>query len=519
MFYLNLIENKKMKFYQSAIFVIATSICSATTQIVFAQNNSTLNTAKKMIAEGEKSDACKLLKSYSKYTDDGWALWLLGSVSSDLHRHRLSHKAYKQAIRLFPSNDMLLYDYAQKLVADGKVNNALRVLDEIGNDSVLAYKNIMLQAQIALWKDDVDCAEEILRDYSQQLAEDEELVKMRNAIARKKQCSVSLNSSLTTDGQPMTTLQNMASIAKLMNNYVNPGFSIGQMHVDADSIQFDAGNLGLQNSFYHAKSDIRGTAGLQLNNYNGSEFLLTGTMKISKNLWDRVKFEFSADRDRYLYTVGSLNEMVYTNAMRESVSYHNERLLVNFSNTDMRFNDANTQSSQALWALATVIKHSLFECKIGGAISASNASFDTYRSNQTVGDILSYYNSEDYEYGKSPEIGGSYRAYYSPQNETVKSIMASLILRPASKLTVNAFGSYGLEASADVPYLYLGYDGGDKLAIVKEYAETGFSPVHLKGNISWSLQEGCNLSVSYAYSSPNVFYQSKTLQVYLRFAL
>jgi len=499
-----------------AVFLLMLSFSGIT---LSAQNNSTVNTAKKMISEGEQKEAYRLLKSYTKYTEDGWALWLLGSVSNELRRPMVLRKSYKEAIRLFPENDILKYDYAEKLMAQGKLSKMKRVLKQIEDDSLVGFKNHLLEAQLSFWTGDLDNAQKELDYYNDNTGASETVNQLNRSIRKKKSYILGFQSSITTDDQPLLIVDDEVSVSKYVSNYLQPSVSAGNIYIGADSTQINAYKIGLSNLFLHAESGLRVNVNFVLTAFDDQNMLIGGKAKISRQFWDRITISADASRKRYYSTIQSMFSFVAMNSISESLTYQNKRLMFTISNTDVFYNDKNRQSSQACWLMATLVKHKRFELNAGGAFVLSGSGRDSYGSDKTISQIMEYYSSDDYVYGVDPELTGGYKTYYSPMNEKALSGFGNFWVKPLKKLTLNASASYGFKASADVPFLYLGADSDGSPAVVKEYASVKFKPMDLKGGISWDFDENSRIGLMYEYSKPNVFYNSQTAYLQVRFGL
>ncbi len=479
---------------------------------MWAQQSNPVELAKQYLQDGKVELAYSTIKAYSATHQDVWTLWLLGTASHALGKYGEARKAFDKALELESDQDEIRIDYANKLIERKLLSAAKNVLSGVKNEEAVYYQNKFLMAQILYWEMSYAKAEKQVNSFLKVYPTNPKAKELLKDILFAKEFKLGLTSGYRIDNQPINTFNGGLIFSKYKNEWLNPMLEVANSFLASDSANINAVKLGIGNSVLIPKVNVYVDAAVGTYLLPSDERLVTAHAQITKSFYNRVKLGVTYNRDRYLYTLGSLDKLVVYDDITPSLAFSSRFFEINLNAAVKLFNDDNQSVSAGGWTLLHVLNQKMIKFNLGYAYSRTQSDFDSYGSIKSMDEIMAFYSSPDYELGMVPSVSGDYLSYYTPLNQEIHSGLINVVFQPIKQLSFSATGSYGFQASEDTPYLYLSADAAGNSAIVKEYTSTDFNPQSLSCKLSWEIKKSASLNVSYQYSEPNTYYNSQTIE-------
>jgi tetratricopeptide (TPR) repeat protein len=508
--------NKRLLLLFSVFIIIGRSL--------FAQSNvDTLEKAKNLRNENKFKEAFALMEKYrANHPNDLNAAWLSGQTAFWMKHYKTAEKEYERAIQIAPHNADLLLDYDMVLFNSGDLKKAEPLLWTFYTWDPTNTAVLLSLAKISFWHGNYNDAEWFIQKVLASDPKNKNAIAIQDEILAAKSPWGEINIAHSSDDQPLQNTAPSISGGIYSSALFSPHFDFQLPTFVTDSSNKNAWwfQVGNKSIFSKQNLDISIDLGL-LKNPSSTSVFTTGNLLINETLIKHFIFSLQAERKPYFYTLSSLNTTVTDNHYSVSVAWNdpegwNARTAYDIDN----FNDNNSIATFSAWVMSPPLKVSIFEFHAGYGFNYSNTqqnryelksltyAFDSISKNYFWDSTL---NKSVQKYYYSPVITGIYNPYFTPDKQTINSVIASINIHPTKTLNIGIKADYGFSAVAQCPYLYLDNEGN----IAIGYFKQNYSPYDIGINVTWKLAKKINLKAEYVHSKTN-FYNSNYLGIGLR---
>ena len=487
-------------------FIFVCLVCSTQLQGQQTAITDTLTYARSKTFEKKFEEANKLLEAYNSNNHNLNALLFQAQVLYWMKKNIAANAVYERALTLFPDAPMAKLDYGRFLYQQSKLHKAHQLLKKF-----LLYENthqeaITMLAYIDLWTGHIASAKKgtaLLEKLNSGNSESENILQQ---IANYTTPYLKLNGSVFCDDQPLKRLgiEPEAGLYKswLFSPYVKAAFYRSDVDSIFQSSQIEAGN---KIQIVATKTDIEFSAGyFKADNYDGD---ITWKLKLKQRLASAFSLDVVRQKKTYQYTLSGIKrpflydlseagmEMNIKNRWQARVAYNN-----------LDFDDGNKVYTAYLWFLIPVIHKNNFSVKTGYAYSYANADKNTFQPkvNQPIPQVL------------YTPMEGIYNPYFTPNDQTVHSLILSLLIPFSKKLVFSGNLNIGVTAHSNNPYLYVDRNGTGPYFINKGFSTLSYTPVEFSGTIEYKLSRNVVINGNYAYNSL-IFFKSHAANLQLKY--
>lgn len=473
-----------------------------------------LDTARYYINNKQLNKAESILKKYhNNYPNEVNGVRLYAQVAYWLNDLPTAYNLFETylANTTNPYQPELVLDYSRMLFEQYQLPKAKKLLLKYTkNDTTNVEANNMM-GTILYWQGNADGAmayfNKVLKQYPTNDWAKRYAAEIDEAIAPYLQ----FQSGYTDDTQPLsvTDFGLEFGFGESLRNKMKLGVDVQAFNLDGshkNAYDFYAGDTY---SFPRTKTTVAVNAGIYKTIAKDTT-RFTSSITLSQQLVKHVSLALEAGRLPYTYTIKGTQAATMENRYQASLAYDNPK---GFSGKvgyiyDL-FNDDNNIQTAYLWALSPAVKASIFSFKVGYAYNYSNAMHSRYASTETIAEIISKYAITTY-------INGVYSPYFTPNNQQVHSVLATVSVNLSKKLSIGVNSSTGVNATGKNPYLYL-IKSGSTDTLGTSFSQTNFTPVKINGNIDYSISKQLGLQLIYTYFK-TFFYTSNAINLSLKYS-
>lgn len=454
----------------------------------------------RFIAYDKKFDeADRLLSQYSLHNTDVNALRLHAQVLYWMKAVDRASQVYEKALIAFPEQHAIKLDYGRMLFATGKFQLAETLLTQyLLTDNKNVEANILL-ANINYWKGNIKTAKQQLAIVTNIYPDNVRALALLREINLATAPYVRLGAAFASDDQPLNKSGFEAEAGWLhswifaptllinVNNFTIPD-SIGNYN----SLWLQAGN---KINFKLSGLILNVRAGIFNHQTNKNESFFTGSAMLSQKISKMFSLEFGMERRPYQFTATSARIPVMQNYSVAALNLNkNNQWLGKASYQLEKFDDNNKVQTAYLWLLAPIISNKTFSLKAGYGFNHSDANVNTYRSKKSISSVI-----------QTTAVGGSiegyYDPYFTPNNQTIHSILSSVGVKISDKINFTTRANIAVAASADNPALNLQKSQTNNFTISKTYSKLSYTPFDIYNELLLNLSDKFSIVGSYQYSS------------------
>ena len=480
-----------------ALLALATTTYSTPVQ-------DSLEMAKNLRKQGRIKEAYSLLKKYSHaHPEDLNATWLFAQTAFWAGHVTTSDNTYRKAVRSNPGNYYLALDYAKILTDIGKFREAAGIASNYLKYDPGSMDASLLLGKIGYYRSDYTLARQYLEMVLEKESWNDDARKLLGDICLAKAPKILINGGFATDDQPMVTYTPSAEFHIFLHALSNLGFTLSvpvfqHTSLSREAYWFSAANTSV---FPDAHMEVTIGAGLLKVPFKNS-INATGNLGISKRFIRHLDLSIQVDHNPYFYTLSSIDTSVMQSHAALSLAWVESktwtgRLTIEGSNYSW---DKNKAYGFNFWGFAPPLKLSVLSFRIGYGFNFSTSKDNHFTSEKSLTEILTNYDS-------TAAVKGVYNPYFTPKDQQIHSLLASVDIRPSKSIVAGISGSYGIYATASIPYLYLDRDASLQPFVNRDFARDTFHPVEASAFLSARLSENINLKVEYKYHK-TYFYTS-----------
>ncbi len=457
----------------------------------FAQTDSP-SRAEELMNRGEFQPARQILEQHLQHTpDDASAHRLLGRLLYWLHDFERSRFHYNRALGLEAENTSLRLEYGRMLVETGNWSLARDILQPLRTNADLPAGQVgqaghaaeaeYLLGLIEYWDGDwtsaIEHFEATLRVSPQHADARRYLRDIRIASAP----SVSFSSEVQSDTQPLDRL--VLTGRAVWNSTPLQAFTV---HAERQNVQASTSTPNISSvmvgySQYHASLRVDTEAGVGLLQRSfTSKSIGLWRAAVGLRPFASLKLSLRGEHTGYHWTTASVETPVHTISFGVFVDWNSPGGWTGQAAYEVvRFPDKNTMQRSYLWLLAPVLRDGETRLSIGYSFSRSDTKENRFTLKQQ-NDLRS----------------GVYTPYYTPEEQTIHTIIGVFTTRVSPSVSVRANLSYALYAVEQAPYFFYGRSVEGPPPVFRSFSQRTFRPwkanVALTGSFSshvaWSLE-------------------------------
>jgi hypothetical protein len=211
------------------------------------------------------------------------------------------------------------------------------------------------------------------------------------------------------------------------------------------------------------------------------------------------------ERSQYLNTVASVSAPVMMETIGATLDWTNPRgWVAQAAASRDRFPDDNAILTGYVWMLAPIVRAAATEMHVGYAFTSQSADESRYAIVSAPGPVPGP--------GFPSTTSGAYVPYYTPLDLRSHSALASVVLRPGSRITLKGGVGYGVARETGESVQRRSAGPGQPATYVIVRAPRTFSPWNARMSVDAALSELLTLTAS-GETMRTAFYQAATLRV------
>ncbi|MCF6342177.1 MAG: tetratricopeptide repeat protein, partial [Bacteroidales bacterium] len=446
---------------------------------IVAQETDTLRWAEALNSVHKYNKSVKLLQPYyNNHSSDLYAGWLYAGALHKARKFNKSQEIYSRMLRMFPENDDLKLDFANKLAEAGAFDEAANQLSEMSDSLPEEYVFAVqkTRAKIFFWQGEYDKAlagiEQALTMYSN----DPETINLKKDIDFARSNWLIVDAKYSEDDQPLKIITPSVETIFYHNTKLSGGVNLSSPVFSRTNGLYSSQWLNgfVQLQFLRPKISIRLNAGAI--KFPSFDYDWTAALHIDKTLLKHMKLGLVAERKPYLATEAAIDKKVMQTAFSAYLQWSNPNGWMGTASYDLNsFPDFdNKYFTVSAWLVTPELKASVFRFRIGYGFNYSDSDKDTFVAKESLADILDNWDS-------TTVVDGVYDPFFSPNEQAVHSAILMISILPTKDLNISLNTNYGFLATAKTPYLFLSKKNSGKVYIDRKFYEDRYHPIKIYG--------------------------------------
>jgi len=504
----------------------------------FSQNQDQynyINKAKELINNQELPEAIKILKDLEK--EDPRNLDVIQLYSQALYWNQdfdATLALYKKSMKNFPQSDVLKIHFGRIHFELNNYFEAKKLLTSYVEQQPEDPEAGILLATIAYWEGKPpQVALEYLDEVLEHHPENSDAKALMKEILVSTAPNLRLSSAFYSDSQPLQAKINTVEYSNYQSSWLQPSV----MFQNRNFKQADPTLLiQLSNKAFFSKSgtELLMRVGLFNDSWH-NEFSPTYGFDVRQKIVEKWSLSGGIDRRPYVFTLASLNNNLMPTTYSAGLGRQSDRWTGNISMSHTQFEDDNYVRVGTASLIFALIKSSTLKINLGYGFMMADSKESRFR-------LADPFHAYVHETEIGTQFPGIFDPYFTPQNQSVHSIISDISFKISPKIQVNLYGNIGINARIDNPNVIF-YGSSDPSHYVEHPAPidpnittpvvahrihrediyrimipTEYFPMDLKGSFNWNMTKNLNLKTEYAYQRA-VFFDSHMLSLGLNWTL
>jgi len=444
-----------------------------------------LQAAVKLREAGKMKEAIGMLSLIHKaHPNDLNTTWYYAQSSFLAGENELSFSLYEAAIRIQPNNIAIQLDYGKTLANSAELDKAEWMLNNILEKDKNNAEAWLYLGRVYYWQGRYKEAEKLLNNLVRNTNSKSEARKLLAQLHSDIAPWLQFQTSLAHDDQPLNILTTGEKGGWYVSSLLNLDFEMQFPLVRTsknDNYLFQGFKAGNKFQFRKASTNLYLAAGI-FNNSKAGKLFMTGDLRIEKSLSKKLVFTAEAQRKPYYFTRGSLDTALMENHFSASLAWNKPERWngkLNFEHGIFTSDDESVSAFSG-WIFAPQIKWGKWDLHFGYGYNYSNATVNHYESSKSIESIVNSGNT-------TAAVEGVYNPYFTPKEQQIHSVLASLNAQISKSLRLKVNGNVGFYATTLYPYLYLQQDLDGNYQMVRGFESTRFIPYEMKASLDWKL--------------------------------
>lgn len=465
------------------IFLLSVSFYGQTSEEILAQ-------AQKSAYAGNFAGADALLNAENN--NDPEILSFHAQVLYWMEDFERAEKVHKEIQRLYPGIDEAKLEYGRFLYNLGKINRAEILLKEyLQKAPDHAEANLML-AHIEIWNGNIGKAKERASKMAADYPDNSDFDALIEDLHQLTAPVVKASGTAYSDDQPLEYLGLGIQGSWYRSWLFSPKIKFtGQKFNTFESNLRTAFFMGENEVHLKSKTRIKFGGGIFIPSEK-EEKLYAMTLGVKQELFKSVSANLSFEKLPYQFTRSSILHPFLASTYRGSLNLETSKGLYGEAGHQRQvFPDDNKVTASFVWALIPVINSENFKVSTGYSYNFSTSDHSTFTTEASSGGDSPFPPIGNRPVTQ-PERNGYYDLYFTPKNQQVHSLLASLRIG-AGKINLTGKINAGLYATADAPY--------QETVSTIGFENITYSPLEIETALNLSLSRSLSLSGRYDYQS------------------
>jgi len=519
----------------ACIFIVIFLACHTSSYSQNPLQYNYLNIAKELINNQEFPEAITILKGLEK--ENPQSIEIIQLYSQALYWNQdfdATIAVYKKAMKNLPQSAALKLHFGRIHFELNNYFEAKKLLNQYLTLQPEDPEARILLATIAYWEGKPpQVALEYLDEVLDQHPGHSDAKALMKEILVSTAPSLRISSSYYSDSQPLQAMINTVEYGNYQSSWLQPSVMIQNRNFrQADPTLL----IQLSNKAFFFKTGTELL--LRLGLFNDSwhnRFSPTYGFDVRQSIMEKWSLSGGIDRRPYVFTLASLNQNLMPTTYNAGIGRQSDLWTANASIGHTQFHDDNyVRVGTASWIFA-LIKSAPLKVNLGYGFMMADSKESRFR----LADPF-------YAYVHETEIGtqfpGIFDPYFTPQNQSVHSVISDISFNVSPKVQVYLHGNIGFKAKIDNPNVIF-YGSSDpnhyidpslqndpntlapiaahlihREDIYRIIIPTEYFPMDLKGSLNWNMTKKLNLKTEYAYQRA-VFFDSHMVSLGLNWNL
>jgi hypothetical protein len=473
------------------------------------ETSDTLSRVKLLSQQGDLNKSLDLIRLYHEdHGEDMYTNWIYGQVAYQAHKFKLSATMYEKALSLSPEEKGLRLDYAKTLVNGGELDRAEKELTVCTEKDPANPEPWLYLARIFYWRGEYTTSLAYLDNLILNVPDYLPAKNLRDQVRHDMSPWLSLELPYSSDDQPLKMISPSIVGGINRSNLLGMDFRVTAPLSLKDSSDFTSVGVSIGNKFHFNKPKLSIYLNLGLFNHTSlNSWGWTGELKVEKQLFKKLVLWADVKRSPYLYTLGSLQLPLFENHLTLAATWNDPDRWngqVNFEESTFSSDD-NLVTAFCGWIFAPAVKTGRFDFHFGYGYNYSNSRKNTFASTKTVDEVLATWDQDS-------TINGAYDPYFTPNDQQIHSLLATVNFKAAKKLSFFLNLNVGVYATTMYPYLFLNETDSDSLFIDKSYVKERFNPFNGTLGLNWNILKDLDLKATFNYNS-TIYYKTRTFGI------
>lgn len=461
--------------------------------LIFGQTSEAiLDQAQKRAYSGDFAGADELLTSIIPQDKNYKVLAFHAQVLYWMEDFKRAENVHKEIQRLFPAIDEAKLEYGRFLYNLGQINEAEILLQEYLHKAPdHAEANLML-ANIEAWNGRLGKAKERAKRMAANYPENPAFKTLMEDLSELTAPVLTASGTAYSDDQPLEYLGLGIQASWYRSWLISPQIKFsGRKFNPFESDLKTAFFLGENDIYFKSKTRIKFGGGIFLPSAK-EEKLFAMSFGLNQELFKSVSANLSYEKMPYQYTRSSILHPFLASTYKGSVNLETSKgIYGEVGHQQQVFPDDNKVKASFIWALAPVLNGENLKLSTGYSYNFSTSDHSTFTTEASSGGERPFPPTGNRPVTQ-PESGGYYYLYFTPKNQQVHSLLASLRLG-AGKINFTGKINAGLFATADAPY--------QETVSTIAFENISYSPLEIETALNFSLSRSLSLSGKYNYQS------------------
>ncbi len=451
-----------------------------------------LRQAQKKAYAGDFDDADELLTSYTQKNDDSEILGFHAQVLYWMENFKRAERVHKKIQRLYPDMNEAKLEYGRFLYNLGKIHSAEILLkDYLQKKPEHADANLML-ANIETWNGRLGRAKQRASKMAENYPENPAFKTLMEDLSELTAPVLTASATAYSDDQPLEYLGLDIQASLYRSWLISPqikfsGRKFNPFESDLNTVFF----LGENEIYLKSKTRMKFGGGVFIPSAK-EEKLYPMNLGLNQELFKSVSANLSYEKMPYQYTRSSILHPFLASTYKGSVNLETSKGIYGEAGHQQQvFPDDNRVNASFIWGLAPLLNNENFKLSTGYSYNFSTSDFSTFTTEPSSGGERAFPPVGNKPVAQ-PESNGYYDLYFTPQNQQVHSLLASLKIG-AGKINLTGKINAGLYATADAPY--------EETTSTIAFENITYSPLEIETALNVSISRNLSLSGKYHYQS------------------
>ncbi|MGI8598263.1 MAG: tetratricopeptide repeat protein [Chitinophagaceae bacterium] len=452
----------------------------------------TVEYAKEKAYEKNFGEADRILTEFNNSSPDLNSFRLHARVlfwMKDFDRSKVVHQ---KALAAFPEENILKLEYGIFLFDIGKYKLSASFLEDYIVSDSSNNEALTRLAYMHLWNGRTETSKKYAKTILKLDPENVEATEILKQVHNYTSPYVQINAGVFSDDQPLNSNFRELVTGWYRSWILSPVISVKHNAATVSNNSYSSTWLQLMNSI-NINMGIT-TISLKGGVFNQGKAFTTGAVYLNQKLSKDFSLFTGVERRPYQYTISSIKQPLIQDFYTISLNYNlKDKWLGKAAYELQQFDDNNRIHTTYLWMLLPLLHKGNFSFKGGYGYNYSTSLLNRF--------ILKDSSTSNRNFPLSTkQTEGIYDPYFTPQNQIVHSILASVNIKTSDKFFISLRSSIGVSAKADAPSFTV-KEQNNQYSVHKSYSVLAYTPVEAVAEMIFLISPRFTIKSSYTYNS------------------